>query len=408
MKSTAAFGRSSLPPVLRLQEFLRLEAAGGLTLMATSVFAMSVANSPLQPVYSAVLDLTLEVRLGSFGIAKPLLLWINDGLMAIFFLLVGLELKREVIEGHLSDVRQASLPALAAIGGMLVPAGVYALFNWGDPIAMKGWAVASATDIAFALGILSLLWDRVPSPLKALLLSVAVFDDLGAIVIIAVFYTAELSGAALGVAGLALFGLAVLNRAGVRRLPAYALIGLVLWVALLKSGVHATLAGVALALFIPLRPSTGSNGEEQSPLGYLEHKLHPWVAFGILPVFAFVNAGVPVLGLSLADVLRPVPLGIAMGLVAGKLVGVTAVSFLGVRAGLTSLPQDVGWTDIMGVALLCGVGFTMSLFIASLAFEQGGTAYPGVERLGILGGSAISGVLGYLVLRSSLGRRARH
>jgi NhaA family Na+:H+ antiporter len=394
-------GTPARSPAAWLQEFLRLEAAGGLTLMATAVLAMVVANSPAEGVYSRVLALTLEVRLGTFGIEKPLLLWVNDGLMAVFFLLVGLELKREVLEGHLSDVRQASLPAFAAVGGMLVPAAVYALLNWGDPVALKGWAIPSATDIAFALGILSLLGDRVPPALKAFLLSVAVFDDLGAIVIIALFYTSELSVAALATAAGALLALFVLNRMGVRRLTAYALLGLILWVAVLKSGVHATLAGVAFAMFIPLRAEPTAAGE-RPPLKRLEHALHPWVAFGILPVFAFVNAGVPVLALSLSDVLQPVPLGIAAGLVAGKLLGVTAASFLGVVTGLASLPAGVRWPHVVGVALLCGVGFTMSLFIASLAFEQGGTEYPGVERLGILLGSAVAGAAGYAVLRAVL------
>ena len=389
----------------RLADFLRLEAAGGLTLMAAAVVALVVANSPLESAYSSVLGLDFEVRLGAFGIEKPLLLWVNDGLMAVFFLVVGLELKREVLVGHLSSLREASLPAFAAVGGMLVPAACYALLNWGDPVAMKGWAIASATDIAFALGILSLLGDRVPPALKALLLSVAVFDDLGAIVIIALFYTAELSGVALGVAVVALLGLFALNRLGVRRLTAYFLVGAVLWVAVLKSGVHATLAGVAMAFFIPLRPAPDSPSTE-GPLERLEHSLHPWVAFGILPVFAFANAGVPVLGLSLTELVQPVPVGIAVGLVVGKLVGVTGMSFAAVRLRLASLPEGVGWTEIVGVALLCGVGFTMSLFIASLAFEQGGTAYPGVERLGILVGSFIAGLLGYLVLRAALSSRA--
>jgi NhaA family Na+:H+ antiporter len=392
-------------PASWLAEFLRLEAAGGLVLIATAALAMLVANSPLANGYAAALALPFEVRLGSIGIEKPLLLWVNDGLMAIFFLLVGLELKREALEGHLSSLRKASLPALAAVGGMAVPAGIYALLNWGDPVAMKGWAIPAATDIAFALGILALLGDRVPPALKAFLLSVAIFDDLGAIVIIALFYTAELSLVALGVGAGALFGLFVLNRLGVTRLTAYFLVGLVLWVAVLKSGVHATLAGVALAFFIPLRPRSGAR-QRASPLDRLEHALHPWVAFAILPIFAFANSGVTVVGLSLEELLRPVPLGIALGLVCGKLFGVAGMSFLGVKTGLASLPEDVRWPDVLGVGLLSGVGFTMSLFIASLAFEQGGTAYPGVERLGILGGSVVAGLLGYAVLRVSLRPRA--
>ncbi len=290
-----------------LQEFLRLEAVGGLLLMGASALALVVANSPLAAYYAALLDVPLEVRIGTFGIAKPLLLWINDGLMAVFFFLVGLELKREIFEGHLSSVRRASLPAFGAIGGMLTPAALYAAFNWGDSAAMKGWAIPAATDIAFALGVLSLLGKRVPTALKAFLLSVAIFDDLGAIVVIALFYTAELSVPALVVAAVLVAGLAWLNRSGVTRPAAYLLIGVSLWVAVLKSGVHATLAGVVVAQFIPLRaPETSPTvtGPE-SPLHRLEHALHPWVAFGVLPVFAFANAGVPILGLSLTDLFRP-------------------------------------------------------------------------------------------------------
>ena len=384
-----------------LQEFLRLEAAGGLLLIAAAGLAMLVANSPLDSWYMDSLAAPLEVRVGTFEVAKPLLLWVNDGLMAIFFLLIGLELKREVLEGHLSNTRSATLPAFAAFGGMIGPALIYSLFNWGDPIAMRGWAIPSATDIAFALGILSLLGSRVPPGLKAFLLSIAIFDDLGAIAVIAFFYTAELSLVALSVAAVALVGLAVLNRLGVVRLTGYVLLGLVLWVAVLKSGVHATLAGVALAAFIPLRPRPGgsADGATASPLLWLEHALHPWVAFGILPLFAFANAGVPVLGLSFADTLQPVPLGIAVGLLGGNMVGVTGMSVLAVALGIASLPEGVKWSHVFGTSLLCGVGFTMSLFIASLAFEQGGTTYPGVERLGILVGSFTAAVAGYVVLR---------
>ncbi|MGD2044695.1 MAG: Na+/H+ antiporter NhaA [Gemmatimonadota bacterium] len=396
----AATARRRVPaPAAWLREFLRLEASGGLVLMAAAVLAMVVANSPLSDIYQAGLGLLFEVRLGSFVISKPLLLWINDGLMAIFFLLVGLELKREVFEGQLSTIASASLPAFAAVGGMAVPALVYAGFNWDDPVAMKGWAIPSATDIAFALGILSLLGDRVPPALKAFLLSVAVFDDLGAIVIIALFYTSELSLLALAVAATGLAALFALNRMRVTELAAYVLIGVVLWVSVLKSGVHATLAGVALAVFIPLR---GHPGKASSPVDRLEHALHPWVAFAILPLFAFANAGVSLAGLSLSDLLQPVPLGIAAGLFAGKVIGIGALCAIAVGLGLAALPGGLRWSHIVGVSFLCGVGFTMSLFIASLAFEQGGTQYPGVERLGILVGSIVSGLLGYWILRRTL------
>jgi NhaA family Na+:H+ antiporter len=381
-------------------------------MMGATALALIVANSPLGPSYEEVLGIPLVVRFGTAGIEKPLLLWINDGLMAVFFLLVGLELKREVLEGHLSSMRQAMLPGFAAAGGMAVPAAIYATLNWGDPIAMKGWAIPAATDIAFALGILSLLGPRVPPALKAFLLSVAIFDDLGAIIIIALFYTAELSLTALLVSTILVLGLFVLNRRGITRPAAYFLLGIPLWIAVLKSGVHATLAGVILAAFIPHRIERDGGGEdggagysayeEGSLLLHLEHWLHPWVAFGVLPVFALANAGVPLLGLSLSDLIHPVPLGIVGGLLVGKFVGITGMSGLAVVFRLAELPKGVGWRHLQGAALLCGVGFTMSLFIASLAFEQGGEAYFGLERLGILFGSLFSGVLGYFVLRVAL------
>ena len=383
-----------------LHDFLRLEAAGGLVLMSAAVLALVVANSPLALYYAALQDLPLVISVGTFGIAKPLLLWINDGLMAVFFFLVGMELKREVLDGHLSSLRKASLPAFAAAGGMLVPAALYTAFNWADSVAMKGWAIPTATDIAFALGVLLLLGERVPTALKAFLLSVAIFDDLGAIVVIALFYTADLSLLSLAVAACLILALAVLNRSGVMRPAAYFLIGIPLWVAVLKSGVHATLAGVALAMFIPLGVPDRSRSETpESPLRHLEHMLHPWVAFGILPVFAFANAGVSIVGLSISDTLQPVPLGIVTGLFLGKQIGVLALCWIATRVRLASLPEGVGWWQLYGTALLCGIGFTMSLFIASLAFEQGSTASLGLERLGILIGSLLSGLLGYIVLR---------
>jgi Na+:H+ antiporter, NhaA family len=385
-----------------LQEFLRLESAGGLILMMATLTALVVANTPLSAHYRAFLDLPLAISIGTFGIAKPLLLWINDGLMAVFFLLVGMELKREVVEGHLSSPRQASLPAFAALGGMLAPALLYLTFNRSDPTALNGWAIPTATDIAFALGVLSLLGKRVPTALKAFLLSVAIFDDLGAIIVIALFYSAKLSILSLVVAAVLVLGLACLNRFGVRRPAAYFLLGVPLWVAVLKSGVHATLAGVVLAMFIPLRTS---KPEHKSLLRHLEHALHPWVAFGVLPVFAFANAGVPILGLSLADILHPVPLGIVIGLFFGKQIGILLLSWLAVKLGVASRPEGVDWRQLYGAALLCGIGFTMSLFIASLAFGQGQASFQGLERLGILIGSLLSGLLGYVVLRSSLKNR---
>jgi Na+:H+ antiporter, NhaA family len=394
--------RSEMPQAL--QKFLRLEAAGGILLFICAMLALAIANSPLAAYYDILLDLPIEVRIGSFEIAKPVLLWINDGLMAIFFFLVGLELKREVIEGHLSSLRRASLPAIAAVGGMLVPAFIYWALNKNDPLASGGWAIPTATDIAFALGVLSLLGDRAPTALKALLLSIAVFDDLGAIIVIAVFYTADLSTMSLGFATVFILGLACLNRCQVVRPAAYLLLGVALWIAVLKSGVHATFAGVVVAMFIPLNVpvSKEGKGESESLLRSLEHALHPWVAFGVLPVFAFANAGVSFLDFSFSDVLHPVPLGIMSGLFWGKQAGVFLLCWLAVRLGVASLPRGVRWPHLYGLSLLCGIGFTMSLFIASLAFEHGDTEFFGLERLGILIGSLISGLCGYAILHATL------
>jgi NhaA family Na+:H+ antiporter len=379
-----------------IKDFLRLESASGILLLAAAVLAMVVENSPAQPYYGALLDTPVEIRIGAFEIAKPLLLWVNDGLMALFFFLVGLELKREVLRGELSDPARVTLPVLAAVGGMATPAAIYSFVNWGDPVAMKGWAIPSATDIAFAMGVLALLGNRVPSALKLFLLTLAIVDDMGAIVIIALFYTADLSVASLVVAGVALFVLALLNRRNVVSLVPYALVGVVMWAAVLKSGVHATLAGVLVALFIPLHRE---DTEGESPLEKLEHELHPTVAFLILPLFAFMNTGVSLDGLSWASLLAPVPLGIAAGLFLGNQLGVFGFSWLAVRLGLGRLPAGAGWAQLYGVALLCGIGFTMSLFISSLAFEQGGSAIAVDDRLGILVGSILSAVAGYLVLR---------
>lgn len=323
--------------------------------------------------------------------------------MAVFFL-VGLELKREVLEGHLSSLSSASLPAFAAGGGMLVPAAVYAAINRGDPAAMTGWAIPAATDIAFALAVLSLLGDRVPPALKAFLLSVAIFDDLRAIVIIAIFYTSELATPPLLVAGVLLGALFALNRLGVTRRAAYVLVGVALWVTVLESGVHATLAGVALAIFIPLRFGSDPGEGDGSPLRDLEHALHPWVAFGVLPAFAFANAGVSLTGLALSELAHPVALEIILGLFGGKPIGILGMCGFAVLLGVARLPTGVRWPQVIGVALVCGIGFTMSLFLASLAFEQGAEAYLGLDRLGILVGSLLSGSAGYAVLALSSNR----
>jgi len=334
---------------------------------------------------------------GPLSLHKPLLLWINDGLMAVFFLLVGLEIKREFLGGHLSDMRSALLPAMAAVGGMVVPALIYVGINWGQGPLLNGWAIPAATDIAFALGILALLGSRAPLALKVLLTAVAVIDDLGAIVIIALFYTAELSVASLVLAGAALAGLVALNLFGVRRLAPYAVLGLVLWVCVLKSGVHATLAGVAVALTIPYKPDTAG----RSPLKELEHDLHKWVAFGVLPIFGFANAGVSFAGMTPASVLKPVTLGIALGLFIGKQIGVFGAAWLTVRFGLARMPEGVSWAQIYAVSLLCGIGFTMSLFIGSLAFENlpPDQALDAPVRLGVLIGSVTSATIGYMILR---------
>lgn len=384
-----------------IRDFLKLESAGGILLALAALLAMAVANSPLAPFYNLFIELPVAIRVGPLEIAKPLLLWINDGLMAVFFFLVGLELKRELLEGELSSLRVALLPAAAAVGGMVVPAGIYAWINWGDPVAIKGWAIPAATDIAFALGILSLLGSRVPVALKVFLVSLAIIDDLGAIVIIAIFYTDNLSGSALLVALACLPLLFFLNRRGVCEVTPYLLLGLVMWVAVLKSGVHATLAGVALALFIPIR---NPRQPDHSPLRDMEHDLHTTVAFGILPVFAFANSGIPLAGAGLDYLLHPVPLGITAGLFLGKQLGVFLFAWLAVRAGIADLPSAVRWPQVYGVALLCGVGFTMSLFIGSLAFDQTDAKLLFDERLGIIGGSILSGAAGYLVLRFTLDR----
>jgi len=385
-----------------IPDFLKLESASGILLVIAAVLAMIVANSPWAPIYDSLVELPVEVRAGNFQIAKPLLLWINDGLMAVFFFLIGLELKREILEGELSSVKTITLPALGALGGMVVPSAIFIWFNRGGEFAFQGWAIPAATDIAFALAILSMLGNRVPLSLKVFLVSIAIFDDVGAIAIIALFYSSDISMTALAAAAIALPLLWLLNRRGVMEMTPYVLIGIVLWVAVLKSGVHATLAGLTLAAFIPMRDPE----KEHSPLHELEHDLHTAVAFGILPIFAFANAGVSLAGVSIDYLFHPVPLGIMAGLFVGKQIGVFGFCWLGVQLGVASLPKDIRWMHVYGMSLLCGVGFTMSLFIASLAFENTGVNLLFDERLGIIVGSLISGVCGYLVLRGSLSAKA--
>jgi NhaA family Na+:H+ antiporter len=382
-----------------MNEFLKKESAGGILLMIAAVVAIILANSPLEPLYRLLLSTAIEIRVGTLEIAKPLLLWINDGLMAVFFFLVGLELKRELIEGELSDYRNIVLPGIGAVGGMLVPAAIYAMFNSGDPVALKGWAIPAATDIAFALGILALIGDRVPLSIKVFLTSLAIFDDVGAILIIAFFYTAHISVEALLVAVACIAVLFTLNRRGVIVKSPYIVIGIVMWVATLKSGLHATLAGVCLALFIPFR----NDSSGASPLKEMEHDLHHVVAFFILPVFAFANAGIHLSGISAYQVFHDVPMGIAAGLFIGKQLGIFGLCFLAVKIGLANLPSGMSFLSLYGTATLCGVGFTMSLFIGSLAFEETGVNLLFDERLGIILGSIASGIVGYALLRLSFG-----
>jgi NhaA family Na+:H+ antiporter len=378
-----------------IARFLRLEASGGILLLVAAALALLAVNSPAQSIYDALLSLPVHVRVGDIAIAKPLLLWINDGLMAIFFFLIGLEVKREVLDGELSDPARVVLPVIGAIGGMAVPALIYAWINWGDAVAINGWAIPSATDIAFALAVLAVLGKNVPASLKLFLMALAIVDDLGAIIIIALFYTNDLSLASLLVASAAAIVLFIFNRRGVLSLVPYLLVGVVLWIAVLKSGVHATLAGVVIAMFIPFRKAPG---QQDTQLERLEDDLHPAVVYGILPIFAFANTGISFAGLTFASLLEPVPLGIALGLVLGNQLGVFGFCWIAVKLGVARLPSGANWVHMYGVACLCGIGFTMSLFISSLAFLGVGAVVIN-DRLGILAGSMISAILGYIVLR---------
>ncbi|PMX01488.1 Na+/H+ antiporter NhaA [Pseudomonas sp. FW215-R2] len=373
--------------------FFQLEAASGLLLIAAAILALIINNSPLSWLYNGLLDTPVVAQIGALKIAKPLLLWINDGLMALFFLLIGLEVKREVLDGQLSKPSQIVLPGAAAIGGMLVPALIYWFLNRDNPAALDGWAIPTATDIAFALGVLALLGKRVPVSLKLFLMTLAIIDDLGAIVIIAIFYSGELSTLSLGLAAACIAALVAMNRLGVVKLGPYMIIGLILWVCVLKSGVHATLAGVTLAFCIPLR----TKNAEPSPLLTLEHALHPWVAYGILPLFAFANAGLSLTGVTAESFTHHVPMGIAVGLLLGKTVGVFGLTWLSVKTGIAALPQGANWGQVLGVAILCGIGFTMSLFVGSLAFVPGASEYAGMDRMGILTGSVFAALIGYAV-----------
>jgi NhaA family Na+:H+ antiporter len=379
----------------RIQEFIKLETSGGVVLMIAAIFAMIIANTPLSANYDLILGTYIKVGIGNFEIAKPAILWINDGLMAIFFFLVGLEIKREVLAGELSSFDKAILPIMAAIGGMAVPGIIFAIINWGTPENLNGWAIPTATDIAFALGILALIGSRAPISLKIFLLAIAIIDDLGAIVIIAIFYTSELSLSALSFSVIGFAAAVALNRMGVQRTAPYLLVGIVMWVFVLKSGIHATLAGVLIAFTIPLK----TKNEDEALLYKMEHGLHPWVAFLILPVFAFANAGVNFTGIGIDDLLQPLTLGIAVGLFLGKQIGVFLATWIGVKSGIARLPENVSWKHVYGVACLTGVGFTMSLFIGSLAFTTADVMNS--VRLGVVLGSVLSGIIGYLLLKSA-------
>lgn len=376
--------------------FLKLEAASGILLMLAAVLALICANTFLAPFYELLLSTPVEIRVGKLEIAKPLLLWINDGLMAVFFFVVGLELKREMLEGEFTNKKNIMLPAVGAVGGMFVPALIYLYFNADDPRAAEGWAIPAATDIAFALGVLALLGSKVPTSLKVFVTSLAIFDDLGAILIIAFFYTEKISFIALVIVSICLPILAIMNYRDVLSKSAYIFVGIIMWVAMLKSGVHATLAGVILAMFVPIKSKSDPTF---SPLKSLEHDLHSVVAFAILPIFAFANAGLDLRGLTVDQVLHDVPVGIALGLFLGKQIGIFGLCWLAIKSKWLEMPKGMDWTSLYGAAALCGIGFTMSLFIGSLAFEETGVSMVFDDRLGIIIGSLASGILGYLVLK---------
>jgi len=380
-----------------LEEFIKKESSAGILLIFVTILALALKNSVLSEFYAAFLRTPVEIRFADLHIAKPLLLWINDGLMAIFFLLIGLEVKREILEGQLSTVSQIALPGIAAIGGMVIPAFFYIYINWGDETAMRGWAIPTATDIAFALGILALLGKRVPLSLKIFLMALAIIDDLGAIVIIALFYTVELSTLSITIAASALTVLVIMNYFGVTKKAAYITVGVVLWVSVLKSGVHATLAGVALAFTIPLNCKT-KEGETCSLAKEMEKDLHFWVAFFILPLFAFVNAGIDLRHVSLDQMTTGVPLGIMAGLFLGKQIGVFGFTWVAIKLGWAKLPDSSTWLQLYGVSVLTGIGFTMSLFVDSLAFTDG-DLYQQADKLAVLVASFAAGILGYMVLR---------
>lgn len=384
-----------------IRQFLRLEAAGGILLIIAALVALIMANTSLSVVYQQFLDIPVAVKFSALEIDKPLLLWINDALMAIFFLVVGLEVKRELMVGSLAGRDKAMFPAIAALGGMVAPALVYLLFNGSDPAASQGWAIPAATDIAFALGVMALLGKRVPTELKVFLLALAIIDDLGVIVIIALFYTKTVSLTALLLAALMVVVLCLMNWRNVNNTAAYMVAGLILWVCILKSGVHATLAGVIVGFLIPLRSKDGVH----SPSEELEHVMHPWVAYLILPLFAFANAGVNVQGISMDALMGTLPLGILLGLFIGKPLGIFTACLISVKLGFAKLPERITLNHIFAVSVLCGIGFTMSIFIAGLAFDGLPEAFNTYSKLGILIGSTMAAVIGLFLLHSVLPKK---
>lgn len=387
-----------------VRKFLEKESTPGIFLMGITILALIFSNTFLSEFYNTFLHTKIEFKIGSIlEISKPLILWVNDGLMAIFFLFVGLEIKRELILGHLSSFSKIALPAIAAVGGMLVPALIYVFFNYNNEFALKGWAIPTATDIAFALGILSLLGKRVPVSLKIFLMALAIFDDLGAILIIAFFYTADVSVLSLSLALLCIIILFIMNRMKVTAVSVYILVGIILWIFVLKSGVHATLAGIILAFTIPLNVQNEKN-KRVSPVKRLEHNIHFWVAFYILPIFAFVNAGIDLRSLSLNEIVNPVSLGIICGLFIGKQLGVFSFVYLAVKFNLAKLPSGTSWAQVYGISVLTGIGFTMSLFIDSLAFADS-SMFSYTDKLAILIGSILSGLIGYLILLKVKGKK---
>ncbi len=392
----------------KLRQFLKAESLSGVLLITFAVIAMLVKNSSLSEAYQSFLMMSFEVRAENLSINKPLILWINDGIMAIFFFVVGLELKKELLTGSLRNLKTLMLPSIAAVGGVLVPAIIYLGLNQSNQLSAHGWAIPTATDIAFALGILALLGDRVPASLKLFLMTLAIIDDVVGILIIAIFYSGEISSAALFASSLGFIGLAILNRFNVKRIAPYLLFGVFIWICFLKSGVHATIAGVINAFFIPVLTEKEQHSSnvtdksfstvEQSTLSHLLHNLHPYIAFGVLPIFAFANAGVDLSQVKFENAFEPVPLGIFLGLFLGKQVGVFFFSYISIKVKICELPHEANWIQLYGTSVLCGIGFTMSLFIASLAFEHGGAGEARIDRLAILIASVASAIMGYLII----------